>query len=242
MQLLFVLFSSFVFSLIIVNISYAQETNKKAKIKQSEDKSSIAQANPVLTQENISLKKKIKDLEDAVSGKDKTNLELVDRIGEIQKEKDELNGQLINLKEKINAFEKENAALESMLKLETKDLRQPQLVEADEKNLDKVIHLNLGFAYGVKGKTKEAIEEYQKALECDPNDKDTHYNLGYLLAKKNRYEEAIEEYKKALGGLPQDKEIYFNLAIIYATRIKDLQTANKYYQKFLELSAVSVKK
>ncbi|MFZ2602517.1 MAG: tetratricopeptide repeat protein, partial [Candidatus Omnitrophota bacterium] len=118
------------------------------------------------------------------------------------------------------------------------DLRLPKLVKADEKNLDEVICLNLGFAYGLKGKIKDAIEEYEKALKYAPEDKDIHYNLGYLLAKQNKCKEAIEEYKKALTGLSDDREVYYNLSIVYAACLKDAKTADYYYNKFLRLTSV----
>lgn len=146
-------------------------------------------------------------------------------------------GELEKYKERVKNLEKEKGFLEAILNAQAKYLRQPGLIKADEKNLEKAIHLNLGFAYGIKGKIKEAIKEYQMALKYDLEDKDIHYNLGYLLAKENRFEEAIEEYKKALKGSSQDKEIYYNLAIIYATGLKDQKTAEEYYQGFLELSS-----
>lgn len=140
------------------------------------------------------------------------------------------------LKQKIAHLEKEKAVLESMLNMQSKGLRLPELISADSENLNKLIHLNLGFAYARKGDTKEAVREYRKALQYDPEDKDIHYNLGYLLSKQHRYKEAIEEYKKALAGSPQDKEVYFNLALIYTTALKDKKASDEYYQKYLKLS------
>jgi tetratricopeptide (TPR) repeat protein len=171
-----------------------------------------------LTKENLSLKKKIEDLEQTISRQNKAQLEL-------QK-------QLTHLNEKVASLEREASILEAMLNQE-RDMKPPLLVRGDEKSWDKIIHVNLGFAYAIKSKMKEAIEEYKKALEYDPQDKDIHYNLGYLLAKNNRYKEAIEEYKKAIKGSPEDKEVYYNLAVIYTTIIKDEQIASQYYQKFL---------
>lgn len=140
------------------------------------------------------------------------------------------------LKQKIADLEKEKSVLESMLNMQSKGLRLPGLIGADNENLNKLIHLNLGFAYGRKGDTKEAVREYRKALQYDPEDKDIHYNLGYLLSKQKRYKEAIEEYKKALAGSSQDKEVYYNLVLIYTTGLKDKEASREYYQKYLDLS------
>lgn len=171
-----------------------------------------------LTKENLSLKKKIEDLEQTISRQNKAQLEL-------QK-------QLTLLDEKAASLQRGTSILEAMLN-QQREIKPPLLVRGEEKGWDKIVHLNLGFAYAMKGKTKEAIEEYKKALEYDPEDKDIHYNLGYLLAKSNRYKEAIEEYRKAIKGSPEDKEVYYNLAVIYTTIIKDQQIANQYYQKSL---------
>jgi tetratricopeptide (TPR) repeat protein len=171
-----------------------------------------------LTKENLSLKKKIEDLEQTISRQNKAQLEL-------QK-------QLTFLNEKAAALERGASILEAMLN-QQREIKPPSLVRGDEKSWDKVVHLNLGFAYAMKGKITQAIEEYKKALEYDPEDKDIHYNLGYLLAKRNRYKEAIEEYKKAIKGSAEDKEAYYNLSVIYATIIKDQELANQYYQKSL---------
>lgn len=201
-------------------------------------------------QENIPQEKKSKDLEAAISQQNRTHLELEDKIKQIEEENhslshtleeksretDEIKKEMSGLKDKISAKELENEFLESILAAQAKYLNPPQLVKANEKSFDKVIHLNLGFSYGLKGKIEDAVVEYQRALEYDPGDKDIHYNLGYLLAKQNRYKEAIEEYKNALKGLPQDREIYYNLAIIYTTGLKDQKTGAEYYQRFLKLS------
>lgn len=143
------------------------------------------------------------------------------------------------LQKKIYELERNNAMLEAMLDYKFGDLRKPYLVNSGEKKPDKIIHQNLGYAYGIKGDTRQAIEEYRKVLESEPDDKDSYYNLGYLLVKEDKYEEAVIEYKKALKGSLQDKEVYYNLSLIYATRLKDMQKAKEYYQKFLQLSGAS---
>lgn len=143
----------------------------------------------------------------------------------------------IALKKRIQELERDNSVLESMLSLRQAEMRQPALAERGEKSPDKVIHVNLGFAYGIKGRIEEAIDEYRKALEYDPKDKDIHYNLGLLLSRKNRHKEAIEEYKKSIKGTAEDKEVYYNMAVIYSTGMKDKNTAAEYFQKFLEIAS-----
>jgi len=140
------------------------------------------------------------------------------------------------LKKRIKELERDKSLLESMLSLRQAQIRQPDLALKGE-NPDKIIHLNLGYAYGSKERIEEAISEYQKALEYDPKDKDIHYNLGFLLSRKNRYKEAIKEYEKSIKGSAEDREVYYNMAVIYASDLKDQNSAKKYMEKFLETSS-----
>jgi len=199
-----------------------KDTGKYAETKES----SLGRELISVTQETQYLNKKLKYFKNIILHQNKTQTEL--------------KRQIASLEEKNTALEKENATLESMLSIQAVDLRKPELIKADEKNLNKVINLNLGFAYGIKGQIKEAIVEYEMALRYDPDNKDIHYNLGYLLSKDNKYIQAIEEYKKALTGLPQDREVYYNLAIIYAIYLKDSRTAQQYYQKFLTVPLTEI--
>lgn len=48
------------------------------------------------------------------------------------------------------------------------------------------------------GKYEEAIAEYDKALEIDPEDDVSHFSQGFALFNLGRYEEAIAAYDKAL--------------------------------------------
>jgi len=136
------------------------------------------------------------------------------------------------LKKRIEELERDKSLLESMLSLRQAQIRQPSLARMDE-NPDKIIHLNLGYAYGSKERIDEAIIEYQKALQYDPKDKDIHYNLGLLLGRKNRYKEALKEYEKSIKGNAEDREVYYNMAVIYAGGLKDQESAKQYLEKFL---------
>jgi len=184
------------------------------------------------------LKNKLKMLERIFSQQRKDYLELNDRIEDIQKENSSLKEELAVLDKEISLLEREKAILELMANRRARDLKRPPLVKIDD-DLDKAIYINLGYAYSLKGKIRDAIEEYRLALKCDPEDKDIHYNLGYLLAKEDRCKDAIEEYKKALKGESSDREIYYNLAIIYSTCLKDKKMSDYCYEKFLSIPSVN---
>ena len=61
-------------------------------------------------------------------------------------------------------------------------------------------HYNLGLAYTVSGRVKQAEESYMKALDIDPKLKEAHYNLARLLLARNPPDvpKAKDHYKKAL--------------------------------------------
>jgi len=202
----------------------------------------------IATKEGRGLKQRLQNLEkekdiaaisqkERISVLEKDNKQLKDETEAITKERKGVKQRLLGLEKAYVSLAREKAILEAMCSTFSGQLRSSGLAKADEQNFDKVVALNLGYAYGNQGKLGEAIREYRKALARDPFNKDIHYNLGFLFAKQKKYRAAIEEYKQALKGSIQDAEVYSNLAVIYATALKDQKTADEFYQKFLEISS-----
>ncbi len=48
------------------------------------------------------------------------------------------------------------------------------------------------------GKTREAVEAYQKSLDLCPNNGQAHYNLGIALATTGQADQAIRAWKRAI--------------------------------------------
>ena len=61
---------------------------------------------------------------------------------------------------------------------------------------ESVTHYNLGNAYYEQGKLNEAIAEYKKAIEIDPDFADAYYNLGNVYDEREELEQAIVHYKE----------------------------------------------
>jgi tetratricopeptide (TPR) repeat protein len=60
------------------------------------------------------------------------------------------------------------------------------------------IHNDLGFVLERMGLSHEAVEQYQKALELDPESASAHYNLGVSLARSGEYGRAERHIRTAL--------------------------------------------
>ena len=61
-----------------------------------------------------------------------------------------------------------------------------------------VAHNNLGTAYGQAGRLAQAMEQFQAALEIDPDYADAHNNLGNALLQQGRTDEAGGHFREAL--------------------------------------------
>jgi protein O-mannosyl-transferase len=74
-------------------------------------------------------------------------------------------------------------------------------------------HYNLGIALNDRGKSDEAIAQYQQAIELRPRYAEAHYNLARLLAQKGQLDDAVTHYEKALEINPADAEAQNNLGV-----------------------------
>lgn len=97
-----------------------------------------------------------------------------------------------------------------------------------------VAHTSLGDALREKGKIKQAIAHYSRALEIYPFDPNAMLNLGVALAEGGMVKEAILQFKKALKVNPNDADAYNNLGLALASQ-GNLSEAVEHYGKALAL-------
>lgn len=64
------------------------------------------------------------------------------------------------------------------------------------------------------GLEKEAVENYTRALEKNPECFSAHLVLAQILQKKNKYDEAIDHYKHAVLANPESSEAHMNLGVL----------------------------
>ena len=127
-------------------------------------------------------------------------------------------------REAVAAFEKALAAdpkhskAHNNLALAAIDLGELELAEAHYRESlaidpQPAIYNDLGFVLERQGMTDEAVEQYRKALELDPQSAAAHYNLGASLARSGELAEAERHFRSALGRKPSAQS-YTGLAIV----------------------------
>jgi len=61
----------------------------------------------------------------------------------------------------------------------------------------------------------EAIAEYKKAVEINPEYAEAHFNLGLSYYRKGMYDEAIAAFNRAIEINPEYTKAHNNVAILY---------------------------
>ena len=72
-------------------------------------------------------------------------------------------------------------------------------------------HYVLGLAAKTQNRTEDAIAEFQKVLQIDPNDVGANVNLGQLYAQQRKYTEAIAVLRTAIAAEPYNATGLYNL-------------------------------
>jgi protein O-mannosyl-transferase len=89
---------------------------------------------------------------------------------------------------------------------------------------------NLGITLWQAGRTQEAIDHYQRALQENPNFFDPHHNLGLVLAENGKFAEAIEQYREALRFLPNNADAHTDLGLALAKNAQFDQAIEEFSQ------------
>ena len=72
---------------------------------------------------------------------------------------------------------------------------------------------NLGIALRKQGQLDQAIENYRKAIQVDPEYAYAYNNLGLALDDQGQLDQAIENFQKAIQIDPEDASAYYRLGI-----------------------------
>ena len=91
-------------------------------------------------------------------------------------------------------------------------------------------HYNLGFALLRKGRTSEAIDQYEKALLVNPDYPDVRNNLASALVMTGRFSEAIDQCNEVLRIDPGSSEAHDNLGNALAQTGRASEAIDHYKQ------------
>jgi len=105
---------------------------------------------------------------------------------------------------------------------------------ADKYPKEKRIHRDLGIYYVNRKMFDKALEEFNKALELDPNYAPVYNHLGYLYSDIGKFDEAIEYFKKYATLSPGDANPFDSMAEIYFV-MGNLSEALSKYKEALDV-------
>src|SRR5262252_8384221 len=83
-------------------------------------------------------------------------------------------------------------------------------------------HNSRGIELADRGWLDEAIKEFKKAIELDPESAHAHDNLATVYSEKKLYTQALEEYLTALKLEPESATAHYNLACFLATHAHEM--------------------
>jgi len=92
-----------------------------------------------------------------------------------------------------------------------------------------------GYAAFMEGEMGEAVTNFAKYLQTNPDDPEGHYRLGLALARQNRHTEAVAHYRKALQSEPNDYMVHGNLGLSLS-QIGKPDEAVKHFTEVLRLN------
>jgi Flp pilus assembly protein TadD len=99
-------------------------------------------------------------------------------------------------------------------------------------------HVSLGYEYAARGKSEEAIREYQKALAINPRDAMTYSNLGMAYRRKGLLDAAVQAYRRAIDINPRYAPAYTNLGLAYEQKGM-VDEALSYHLRAVEIDPAS---
>src|SRR3989440_6229332 len=94
-------------------------------------------------------------------------------------------------------------------------------------------HNSRGIELADRGWLDEAIKEFKKAIELDPESAHAHDNLATVYSEKKLYRDALAEYLKAIELEPDSATAHYNLACFLATHGSEMAVGE--YKEAIQL-------
>ncbi len=92
-----------------------------------------------------------------------------------------------------------------------------------------------GLELAKAGKHEEAIEEFKKALEKDPEQANIMGNMAESYAKLDKNDDALALYKKAIEVMPNEAALYTNMGVLLSRMGKNAESQEA-FKKAAELN------
>ena len=87
-----------------------------------------------------------------------------------------------------------------------------------------------GTDYAKQGKLQQAISDYNRAVEIDPQFAKAYFGRGFVYAKQGKNELALADYDQAIQLDPKLANVYYNRALIYVAQGQTQQALDDYSQ------------
>jgi tetratricopeptide (TPR) repeat protein len=97
-----------------------------------------------------------------------------------------------------------------------------------------IAHNNFGNALAEQGKSAEAIQHYERAIQLKPEDAEAYMNLGNRMAAQEKWTEAMQLYEQALERKPDDAKAHYNSGLTLSLQGK-LDEAIPRYERAVRL-------
>jgi tetratricopeptide (TPR) repeat protein len=95
-------------------------------------------------------------------------------------------------------------------------------------------HRNFGVVLSTQGRLPEAIGEFGRALQLNPDYGEAHCKLGNALLREGKMQEAIGHYERALQLNPDDVEAHNNLGFAFV-RLGKVEQAISHWEQALRI-------
>lgn len=93
---------------------------------------------------------------------------------------------------------------------------------------DALTHYNLGALLSATGRSEEAIVEYRRALDREPDDLDARGNLAAVLVRTGQLAQASSEFARVLAGDPDNAVVHTNYGVLLLRLGREDQAAREF--------------
>lgn len=104
----------------------------------------------------------------------------------------------------------EHGDLDKAIKIFTQAIESKKL---SKENLA-IAYNNRGSAWDDKGKAEQAVKDFSKAIQVNPEYDAAYYNRSYTLERQGRLPQAIKDMEKAVALVPDDPDFQMRLAYL----------------------------